>query len=302
MKRIAFVALMLSAFTWLFSFSIYSTQGKEYAYSVQQLRNMPQTSFATQRDKDGVYLSETWQGVPLLPLLTGIQAEDWQNVRLESQDGYLVHLNRYELTQDNFFLALSLQGSQLSEYDIRIIHTPSRESAWVRNLKAVYLEDFQPLPQPKQLFGWENWLQENKTLFSSDQIHAGDLLLHAFGLQAGDLVIADRQNHRVRLNFPSELKQAFFRLGEKGELQLVSGKETTARNSEFSELGDICYLQAGATALIKTDQVAKLSKLARQLGWNWNSGELYQVTAKKKPLNLKKKKLKLPHNCWLELR
>ena len=298
-KQITLIALLLGLASFLAGLEVYSPDAKPVRMPLSELRQAKLVSFETIRDKDGAIISETWEGIPLLPWLDSMISTDWQNLKVQSKDGYIINFSRLELSEGNIFLALRHNGTELSEYDIRIIHTSSRENAWVRNLESLKLEDFLPYPQPKHIYEMDNWLQEHIKLLKSSSVSFAELLPKAFSLESADLIFVDSKGRKLRMNYPRDLAKARLSITDNGELEVDLGNLKLPGLSSDQSLDEIIYFQAGALAVIKQSKINTLAELAKELGWK--SGQLFLVKAKRKAISTKDLSRQNWAKGWLEL-
>jgi len=294
MYRYLLIAFLIAVSSSVAALELIFPGGESLSFTPDKLRSETLQSFQTQRDKDGAILSEKWSGIPMLSWLERYYQGSWQSLRVQSRDNYIVHLSRLELKSDNCFLALRNADMELSEYDIRVIHTAKRESAWVRNLASITLEDFQPLPQPRQLLLWENWAKENDVLFTKGSLSLDDFMLKAFGLTGAELLLVDSKMNRIRLEVSGEMGKGTLELDREG-LPKLGGK------AEQLGLSDLVYLQAGHCALISKTGLANLARIGQELRWNWDGKNLNKVKTHKQKIETDKLPVSLPQGTWLEL-
>jgi hypothetical protein len=294
MYRYLFITFLIAVSSSLAALELIFPGGESLGFTPDKLRNETLQSFQTKRDKDGAMLTEKWSGIPLLPWLERIYQGSWQSLRVQSRDNYIVHLSCLELGSENCFLAIKNGDLELSEYDIRVIHTAKRESAWVRNLASITLEDFQPIPQPRQLLLWENWTKDNKALFTTGSLRLDEFMLKAFGITEGELLLVDSKMNRIRLEVSGEMANGTLELDGEGFPKL-GGK------AEQLGLSDLVYLQAGHCALISKTGLANLAKIGQELRWNWDGKYLNKVKTHRQRIETNKLPLSLPQGTWFEL-
>lgn len=302
MRKLAALFALCIALGLLNAIVVQSPGGEQLQINLDQLKREKLISFETRRDKDGAILSETWEGISLMSWLKANLKGDWQNLKLQSKDDYIVNLSRLELSDSNLFLAMKLNGAWLSEYDIRVIHTPSRENAWVRNLAFIKLEDFLPYPKPQQIFLMQDWLKERQTIFRNNSITFTELLPAAFSLESAEVILVDSSRRRYRMNYPRDLGKAKLLMGNRGELSLDLGKSILPGQSEEFKMGDLVYLQAGPIALLADNWLPNIESLADILAWNWDKESIAVAKAKYKSIHIKKQPVKVNKGNWLELR
>lgn len=300
MRKITLLLTLCLSLSSVNAINVFSPEAKVQTIELEELQRKELISFETRRDKDGAVITETWEGVSILSWLQN--NGNWQNLKVQSKDGYSVNFNRLELSHSNLFLALKLNGSWLSEYDVRIIHTPSRENSWVRNLDFLKLEDYLPYPQPQRILLVQDWMKDNQALFSDDYASFAELLPTAFSLENVDLILVDKQNHRLRMNYPRDLAKARLYVGERGQMSLDMGKNKLPSFAGGLRYDQVVYLQAGPVALVSDECLPQLKNLAALLGWQWEGKSLEVVTNQAKIIPTHKLPAKLKPKTWLGLR
>jgi len=260
--------MLLIAFSMQFALQVYSANGDVDTYSINQLHRTKLENFETIRDKDGSSFTEQWQGINLINWLTERQYTEFHSLRLESSDNYMVRINRAELDSMPGFIALKRDGKWLDSTQVRIIFPRQREMFWIRGLSSIFLEDFKPVPPPKQLFIWDALKSElvlktgQEPLVNVSGYLLDDVMRQIFHAEEGSVVLVARDGLKNRLDYPKHLKSALFEVTEDGTLNLISHILPAGM-----WLKDIVYMQCGPYGIIKYDFLYLLPTLYKTLDW-----------------------------------
>lgn len=270
MKK-ALIPLILSLFfciSCLSGLEVFTTDNQEHHYSLEQLRKQPLTSFTTTRFKHEQNLVEKWEGIYLQAWLKENGFENFQSIRFESNDNYMVRIHKAELDSMPGYLVLKKDGKMLDSTEVRIIFPAQRDMFWVRGVARIYLEDFQPAPAPRRIYIWEaqksefTLYNEPKPFIKIKGYSFDEIMERFFCLDAGSVILSSRDGLKLRLEYPKHLKGAVLAEQADGTLNLKSPVIPAGM-----WLKDIVYVQCGSEALLRYDYLYKLPTLAKLLDW-----------------------------------
>jgi len=103
MRKITLLLTLCLSLSSVNAINVFSPEAKVQTIELEELQRKELISFETRRDKDGAVITETWEGVSILSWLQN--NGNWQNLKVQSKDGYSVNFNRLELSHSNLFLA-----------------------------------------------------------------------------------------------------------------------------------------------------------------------------------------------------
>ena len=268
MKRIV---LALGLLIWagvMMGIRIVDSQGIEHNYTYEYFRKLPQTETVSYRTKGDVAKKDTWKGYRFDKWLQTMDLGKYGNIRLESEDRYMVSLTRSEIDTTECWIVFNRNGEDLDEANFRVIFPRLRELYWIKSPNLIVLEDFQALGLPKTF------------LFMSQQLHnlelckdpepfkdiwgykVDNLFSKVFQVDAADVVMVSGDGLKIRLTYPKHLKGAILELKDDDSLNLKSPQIPGGM-----WIGDIVYIQAGDIALISDMGRKQLIEIALNLEW-----------------------------------
>jgi hypothetical protein len=263
------IAILLTSVTMCYSFEVFNSDNSSMLYNLNDLQKSPLEKFQTTRHKDGRTLIEQWEGINLKNWLKDNAYEDFQNIRFESYDNYMVRIHKAELDTISGYIALKKENNLLDSADVRIVFPSQRDMLWVRGVTRIYLEDFKPVPPPDQIFIWDTIksklnLVENPEPLVNISGYPIEMVMHkVFHMEEGYVVIVSRDGMKSKLEYPRHLKGAVLETFESGELNLKSPVIPAGM-----WLKDIVYIQCGPFAVIKYDFLHMLPQLYKSLDWS----------------------------------
>jgi hypothetical protein len=270
MKWINFTLWAILCFTSinLNALDVYDVKGGITKYPLSSLQTEKLVNFETNRHKDGKDIKETWQGIPLQKWLSQHQYTDFQSIRLESTDNYMVRIHKAELDSMPGYLALKKDNKLLDSLEIRVIFPKQRDMFWVRGIQSIFLEDFKPIPHPNQIFIWDTemasltFYKELPIFKALSGYEFNEIMRTVFHQDTGSVVIVSRDGLKSRLEYPKHLQDAVLEKMEDGTINL---KSPTIPAGMW--LKDVIYLQCGPYAVIKHDYLYRLHSLYKLLDW-----------------------------------
>ncbi|MDY0150663.1 MAG: hypothetical protein RBS43_00145 [Candidatus Cloacimonas sp.] len=295
MRNILIIIGMISLLVSLKALQVIDPQGKEREFTYASLTKADMQTFTTTRNKNGLDITETWQGIALLPWLSQNGFPDWQSLNSSSYDGYEVRLQRVDLDTMPAFIAVMLEGKLLPDSDLRLIYPETRDNLWLRGVKSISLEAFTGIPYPRQIFVWET--ESSNFTWDKGSIGLTELMSQAFHQNKGTVVFMDAERHAIALDYPAQLENAKLDKDKAGKLWLSNIKLLGKMN-----LGEIVYLQCGPYAYLKKAQLQNLTSLGKVLKWDWQRLSPYTITGTKTKLDMDIFTEKQLSPAWIELR
>lgn len=270
MKHRKLMLLMISCLPLcsLLGLEVFTLNSAVDVFGLEQLRKLRQESFSTRRFKHESDLIENWKGIPLQAWLTQQGYDDFQSIRFESEDNYMVRIHRAELDSMPGYIALRKDGKLLEESEIRLIFPAQRDMFWVRGLTKIFLEDFQPAPPPQRIYLWEKesgrltLAAELEPFIRTSGYLVDEVMRKIFYQDSGSVILVSRDGIKMRLEYPNHLDGSVLELTAAGNLNLKSPVIPAGM-----WLKDIVYLQCGPYALIRYDCLYRLPWLAELLDW-----------------------------------
>jgi hypothetical protein len=260
-----FSCLLVSSLPGLEVYTI--NQGVQY-YSLDILRQTRQESFTTKRFKHEQNLVETWEGLSLQKWLEERNYTDFQSIRFESADNYMVRIHKAELDSMPGYLVLKKDGKWLDSTEVRVIFPAQRDMFWVRGVARIYLEDFQPAPPPRQIFVWDSIskklsLQHHpKPFIKIEGFSFDNVMRSVFYQDTGSVILVSRDGIKQRLEYPKHLKGAVLEVTEDGAINLKSPVIPAGM-----WLKDVVFVQCGPYSVVKYDFLYRLPYLDQLLDW-----------------------------------
>lgn len=307
--KIKFILLMLIVLylTNLNSLQIFLKDISVQSFDLSTLREFEQQNFVTIRDKNGKQINENWIGINLNNWLSSMNLNEFENIRFESADNYIIQLHKAELDTMNGFIALKRENLLLDESEIRLIFPDSRDMYWVRGISKIYLEEFIPIPSPQKIYTWEavysGILGKKATTFNNTKGYNIDDLMHSyFRMDSGSVVFVSRDGLKARYDYAKHLKGSVIDDSVDSTLNLMS-----PILPHGLWLKDIVYIQSGPYAIIKYDYLYRLTYLAELLQWDSFNHNQILVKSEKQlhhvPLETIYEVLKTPLTMdqWIEL-
>ena len=268
MKRSLLVIGFLIWIGVMMGIRIVDAGGREYKYSYEYFRSLPQTETVSYRTKGDVAKKDTWTGLRFDKWLEANELGKFRNIRLESEDRYMVSLTRSEIDTTECWIVFNRNGEDLDEANFRIIFPRLRELYWIKSPSLVVLEDFQALKLPKTFLFMEPQLQ-NLELYKDPEpfkeiraYKVDDMFKQVFATDTADVVMVSADGLKIRLSYPKHLKGAVLEFREDNTLNLKSPEIPGGM-----WIGDIVYIQAGDTALINSKGRSQLIEISLKLDW-----------------------------------
>lgn len=262
-----FIVLLLSS-SFVYALEVYRINSAPDYYSIEQLRQLTMEDFQTKRHKDERDLIENWQGINLQKWLISQDYTDFQSLRFESEDNYMIRIHKAELDSMQGYIALKKDNNFIDSTEVRIIFPGQRDMYWIRNIDKIYLEDFKPVPAPNQIYIWDS--VSSKLIYRNDLTpfvnisgyYIDDIMKGIFHSDEGSVILVSRDGLKSRLEYPKHLKGAVLEVTKDGALNLKSPAIPAGM-----WLKDIVYLQCGPYAVIRYDFLYHLNTLYKTLDW-----------------------------------
>ncbi|MDD2229150.1 MAG: hypothetical protein PHY48_07060 [Candidatus Cloacimonetes bacterium] len=294
MRNFLFTIWILAMFASLASIEIVDNNAKPIELGYDNLLQEELTSFVTTRNKNGKDITETWQGIALLPWLNKLGLSKWHSMKCYSLDAYEIQLHRIELDTIPAFIAMANDEEHLVESDIRLIFPSLRESMWVRGLSTICLLPFEAIPHPRQVFTWEE--SKGDMQWDGNRLNIENLMEQGFCQKKGRLVFVDKLMQPLALEYPVHLDKAFITTNQAGDINL----EGLTLHGTLA-LDTIVYMQCGPYAYIAKSYIPLLSQIATALQWDWENLSTYEVTGTKHKTHPPLPKAKDSTTKWIEL-
>ncbi len=262
------LAILISCITTISGIEIISKTGVASYITYNQLKAHPLESFQTKRHKDGKDIIDNWQGIPLQKWLEQENINDFQSIRFESDDRYMVRIHKAEMDTMPGYIALVHEKVPIDSTEIRVIFPKQRDMFWVRGIARIVLEDYRPVPKPRQLFIAENALAKLSLL--KDPKPFVDIKGYSFDTIMSDIfcddeesvVLVSRDGLRLRLEYPKHLQGAVIEYTKDGKYNMKSPNIPGGM-----WLKDITYIQCGPVSMIRKDYLNELASLYKLLEW-----------------------------------
>jgi len=263
------ILMMTVPITLLTALEVVSTFNEISSYTLEELQKTELESFETSREKNGGQITESWQGVNLQKWLSGLGFTQFQSIRFESPDNYMVRITKAEYDSMPGYIALRRGEEWLDAKGIRVIFPAQREMYWIRGLYRIYVESSSFLSPPKRIYVWDAKVAKLDSVnviepwgrFSGYSFN--QLMSEFFHLQAGSVLMVSRDGLKANPDYQQHLKDALLEVAQDGSLNLVSGLIPTGM-----WLKDIVYLQCDSVAVIRHDFLYRLPSLYEILDWN----------------------------------
>ena len=259
--------LLLACCSGLQAITVTSAAGVSATFTYADLAAIPRQEFTTVREKEGVTRTDTWQGFRFDRWLKSNADQDWQLIRFESADRYMVNLTKAEFDTLDCWLVFVQDGVLLPEDGLRVIFPALRDQKWVRGLERVVLEDFSPLKLParfeflEQRLLAETLVQDPAPFVNIRGYYFEDLLPLSSRSESCRVVLYSADGMKLALEYPLHLKGAILEATDDG-LNLKSPQIPGGM-----WLKDIIYVQIEDFALIHTGNLDALIALNRIMDW-----------------------------------
>ncbi|MBM4403079.1 MAG: hypothetical protein FJ042_01605 [Candidatus Cloacimonetes bacterium] len=250
--------------------------GISRSYPVGYFRNLGTEQVLTTRHRDSGPKTESWQGMRLDNWLKDNGFIRWQNIRLESEDNYVVNIHRAEFDTLECWMVFRQGEVELDSLNYRVIFPALRDLYWVRAVQRIVLEDFNPMFPPQRLMFWEKEsvklsIHNDPDPFIKTRAYMlDDVMQLIFRTSAAQVILVSSDGLRLRMEYPRHLGNAVLEIGEQGSINLKS-----ARIPGGLWMKDIIYLQAENLALIMPQGIERLVEISRLLDWNLSPGSLF---------------------------
>ncbi|GAB1467573.1 hypothetical protein MASR2M64_02460 [Candidatus Cloacimonadota bacterium] len=274
MRNFLITIWILAMFANLAAIEIFYNQAKPIKIGYDKLLQEELTDFVTTRNKNGKDISEAWQGIAILPWLNRLGMDKWHSLKCVSSDDFEVQLHRVELDDMPAYLAVTCEGERLAESDLRLIFPSIRESKWLRGVSKIYLNPFESIPHPGQLYVWEDYTASLP--WEGNTLKLESLMQHGFHQNKGTVVFVDKLMHPLALEYPFHLETAYLSRNNKGDLEI-----TGIPLLGDLKLSSIAFIQCGPYSYLKRDYMDSLKAIGDVLLWDWDSFTCYKASGTK---------------------
>jgi hypothetical protein len=256
------VALSLNAL------EVFSADGMRRDYDNADLYKLERQELKTSREKDGVLRLNNWQGFRFDVWLKNQDLGKFSSIRFESDDKYLVTLTKEEFEAIESWIVVAQDQKDFEGNSLRLIFPSLREMQWVRDLKRVVLENFQPLPRPLKFLLMKPFLdsvtlhKEPKPFVNMEGWYFSEFLPKLSDAAQHQVLLYSRDGLKQNLNYPYHLEGAVLEKTKEGSYNLKSPQIPGGM-----WVRDIIYLQCNGTALIDQSSLNSLISLHKILQW-----------------------------------
>jgi hypothetical protein len=273
---------------------ITDSKQKQIEFSYDKLCKEELTEFSTSRNKNAKDISETWRGIALLPWLDKLGYSNWHTLRCVSSDAYEVKLHRTELDAMPAYIALVHETEFLAESDLRVVFPQTRDNLWLRGISKLYLEPFEGVAHPRQLFIWED--NQSGLAWENSLLTLEKLMHQAFRQNSGTVTFLDSKMHTISLEYPAQLGKASISTELNGTLSLYG-----ITLIGYMQIEDIIYLQCGPYAYVKRAYLPSLQSIGTALLWDWATINRYEITGIERTSFSTSPKQDYRDTKWIEL-
>jgi len=246
---------------------VYDTSSlKEYSF--EELSKLPRQNLVTETEKKGKVNKHEWEGFRFDQWLKNSGYRDFHQIRIESEDRYMVTLSKYEFEQNPSWMVFVQDGEVLDADSFRIIFPSLRQMYWVTGINRVVLENSDPLGIPKsfmvlqQLISQHQLHKEPKPFVGISGYSVNEII-KGLKLKEAKVIFYSNDGLRLRVDFPKHLTDAILELREDGSLNLKSPQIPGGM-----WINDIAYMQIEEKAWVAVGGLGNIVKLNKELGWN----------------------------------
>lgn len=260
---LGFVMLSMNAL------EIVSPSGISTQFSNAELHKLERHELKTSREKDGVVRLNNWQGFRFDAWLKEQNLGEFNNIRFESADKYMVSLSRDEFDAVESWIVVAQDEVSFQDNSLRLIFPTLREMQWIRDLQRIVLEDFKPMPRPVKFMLMKPFLdsitlhKEPKPFVNMEGWFFNELLPKLSEGEQHQVVLYSRDGLKQSLNYPYHLEGAVL---EKTDIGTYNLKSPQIPGGMWMK--DIVYLQVNGSALIDFGSMNSLISLHKILKWD----------------------------------
>ena len=242
--------------------------GNKTTFSYQQLLRQPLQDFSATKSKNGKVTTEYYTGFSLRDWLAKNGFTDYQTLKLEGADNYMIRQNKADIDTIPAFLALYKDKVALDSTQVRAVFPTLREMYWIWGVNSITLEDFKPMEKPKLLrimkteFSHYNLTQDPAPFKDFKGYNLDDILAKSLYVTDGSVVFVCRDGLKSRLEYPKHLKGAVLEETAAGVYNLKSPLIPAGM-----WLKDVVFIQYGYMGILADNYLDKLGNLYQQLGW-----------------------------------
>jgi hypothetical protein len=270
-KYLLFSALLSIICISLNALEIVNSKGISKEFDNAILHKQETQELKTHKEKDGEIRLGNWRGFRFDVWLKQQDLGDFNNIRFESADRYLVNLSREEFDNMETWIVTSQDDIPFENNALRLIIPSMREMYWIRNLQRIVLENFVPLPQPTRFYLMKPFLS-NQKLYNEPKpfVNIEGYYFSEFlpKLSPGDkhqIILCSSDGLKQNLDYPLHLEGAVLEKTQEGTYNLKSPQIPGGM-----WIRDVIYLQSDNMALIDQKHINSLINLAKLLGWESN--------------------------------
>ena len=232
------------------------------------LYKLDRQELKTSREKDGIVRLNNWQGFRFDLWLKRQSFGEYNNIRFESDDRYLVSLSRAEFEAIESWIVVAQDGVPFEDNSLRLIFPSLREMLWISNLKRIVLENFVPMPRPTKFMLMKTFLAtqklqtELKPFVDIEGYYFRDFLPAMSKTDTHKVILCSRDDLKQNLDFPFHLEGAVLEKTKDGTYNLKSPQIPGGM-----WVKDITYLQCDDTAIIEQGCINSLINMHKLLSW-----------------------------------
>ena len=240
---------------------------REFDLTLDDLQQLEQQEITTERERNGVMRTDSWEGVYLRKLLSVLEVKDFEQLKINSYDGYQVRITAEDITNYPALIALKRNDVEYDLDDLRLIIPGMREMFWSHAIETIRTEDLKTMPQPYFLFFAEDLLAELTLVTDPEPFrnvqgyHFSQLLNAVYSFQDAEFLLMGRDGVTHHLDYNTYLQTALLAVDENG--YNLQGKDIPWG----MWIKDLAYIQLIDRVIIFKGQFTNLYEVRKLLVW-----------------------------------
>lgn len=150
MKKLIIVGILAMLVSNIFALKLIDS-GHSQEISLAELQSRQQVKYHTNIIKNDQAKTDDWRGVDFISLLEEKGLKDYDQLKLYSEDNYMVRLSKEQIYKNKPIIALERNGKKLPPEKIRLVVKNMRDMYWISDIAFIETESAFQLELPRNI-------------------------------------------------------------------------------------------------------------------------------------------------------